>query len=301
MTGKRREAAAAGELVGYRNPPKSGQFVKGRSGNPGGRPRRPTKTAPRIGGDSEFDAMILEELDRQVAVREGEAVERTSVMRAAVRAIALKAAKGDVKAYSALAAKRDAIEDRRRAHQDETLQAVLEYMDEATLELMRRKQEGVSGPEIIPHPADIDIDPKTGSIVFHGPLTADQKMAQDLMVSTWPAIEQEFRNSPLFKAKDPSFLRMYAKRKMHFDTVSRLVAKRASKVNSWDMATQQERMDYLRRVHWPIVTKESPFFVNMRSDFFFKSTFRLWLGIEPSEEKRRAFLEEAREILLTPP
>ena len=141
-------------------------------------------------------------------------------MRAAVRAIALKAAKGDVKAYSALAAKRDAIEDRRRAHQDETLQAVLEYMDEATLELMRRKQEGVSGPEIIPHPADIDIDPKTGSIVFHGPLTADQKMAQDLMVSTWPAIEQEFRNSPLFEAKDPSFLRMYAKRKMHFDTVS---------------------------------------------------------------------------------
>ena len=84
MTGKRSEAAAAGELVGYRNPPKSGQFVKGRSGNPRGRPRRPRKTAPGIGGDSEFDAMVLEELDRPVAVREGETVERTSVMRAAV-------------------------------------------------------------------------------------------------------------------------------------------------------------------------------------------------------------------------
>lgn len=298
MTGKR--SKAAGERVGYRNPPKSGQFVKGRSGNPRGRPRRPKMIARGIGGDSEYDAMILEELDRQVAVREGETVERTSVMRAAVRAIALKAAKGDVKAYTALTANRDAIEDRRRAHQEETLKATLEYVEDATLELMRRKRERVSGPEIIPHPDDIDVDPKTGSIVFHGPVTADQKMAQDLMVSTWPAAEREMRNSPLFKAKDPSFLRRYAKRKRQFDTVSRLLARRASKVNSWEIATPEERMDYLRRICWPIVSKNSPF-ANMRSDFLFKSTFRLWLGIEPSEEEDRAFVEEAREILLTPP
>jgi hypothetical protein len=123
---------------------------------------------PGIGGDSEFDAMILEELDRPIAVREGETVERTSVMRAAARAIALKAANGDVKAYAALMAKRNAIEDRRRAQQKETLQAVLEYQAEVTLELMRRKREGASGPEIIPHPDDIEIDPKTGSIVLHG-------------------------------------------------------------------------------------------------------------------------------------
>jgi Family of unknown function (DUF5681) len=179
MTGKRSKAAAAGERVGYRNPPKSGQFVKGTSGNPRGRPRRPKKTARGTGGDSEFDATFLEEMDRQVAVREGETVERIPVLRAAVRAIGYKAAKGDVKAYSALAAKRDAIEDRRRAQQKETQQAVLEYIEEATLELMRRKREGVSGPEIIPHPDDIEIDPKTGSIVLHGPFTADRKMAQD--------------------------------------------------------------------------------------------------------------------------
>ena len=221
-------------------------------------------------------------------------------MRAAVRAIALKAAKGDVKAYSALAARRDAIEDRRQAHRQETLRVVLEYDEVARLELMRRKRKGVSGPEIIPHPDDINIDSDTGSIVLHGPLTADQKMGHDLMISTWPAVEREIRNWPLFKAKDPSILGMYAKYKRQADAVGRLVARRASKVNSWDIATQQERMDYLRRVHWPMISKKSPF-ANMRSDFWFKTTFRLFLGIEPSEEERRAFLEEAREIHLALP
>jgi hypothetical protein len=140
MTVKRSKADAAGERVGYRNPPKSGQFVKGRSGNPHGRPKRPKKTASGISGDSQFDAMVLEELDRKVAFREGETVERIPVLRAAVRAIGYKAAKGDVKAYTALTAKRDAIEDRRRAHQDKTLETVLEYMDWAIEELMRRNE-----------------------------------------------------------------------------------------------------------------------------------------------------------------
>jgi hypothetical protein len=299
MTSKRSNAEAAGELVGYRNPPKSGQFVKGRSGNPRGRPSQARKTAPRIGGDSEFDAMVLEELDRPVAVREGETVERTSVMRAAVRAIALKAAKGDLKAYTALAAKRDAIEDRRRAHTKETLRMILEYADEAALEVFRREQEGVSGPEIIPHPKDLDIDPKTGSLLLHGPSTADEKMAQDVVVSTWPAVEREMRSSPLFEAKVPGFLRMYAKRKRNWEKAAGLVAKRASKVNSWDIATLEERMDYLRRAY-------SKKYETMRSEAWFKSVFRLWLGVEPSEEERRAYLEEEiaeeeLEILLAPP
>jgi hypothetical protein len=68
---------------------------------------------------------------------------------------------------------------------------------------MRRKRERASGPEIIPHPDDIDIDPRTGAVSFNGPLTLDQKMAQDLVVSAWPGVGRELRNSPLFQAKDP--------------------------------------------------------------------------------------------------
>ena len=98
--------------------------------------------AASVFGDSEFDAMILEEMDRQVSVREGETIEKTSLMRAATRAIGLKAAKGDVKAYAAVTAKRAAIENRRRAEREEMLRVVMEYKEQATLELMRRKREG---------------------------------------------------------------------------------------------------------------------------------------------------------------
>ena len=75
------------------------------------------------------------------------------------------------------------------------------------------------------------------------------------------------------------------------------MAKRASTTNSWDLATLEERMDYLRRCHWPTISKNfPPEFVE--SEYSFKSIFRLWLGIKPTEEERRAFLTQAREVFL---
>jgi hypothetical protein len=74
-------------------------------------------------------------------------------------------------------------------------------------------------------------------MVFIGARTPDQKMAQDLFVSTWPAVERVWRNSPRFRAKDSWSLRQYAKFRRYFGTIVRLVAKRASKTNSWDLAT----------------------------------------------------------------
>jgi Family of unknown function (DUF5681) len=295
VTDRKGKGSGGGEYVGYRTPPKSSQFVKGRSGNRRGRPPRPKTVAVNVFGDNEFDTMVLEEMGRLVSIREGETIKKTSLMRAATRAIGLKAAKGDVKAYAAVSAKLAAIENRRRAQREEMLIGVMEYKEQARLELMRRKRERASGPEIIPHPDDIDVDPRTGAVSFNGPRTLDQKMAQDLFVAAWPALEQACRNSPRFRAKDPWSLRQYAIFRRQFATVVRLVAKRASKTNSWDLATLEERMDYLRRCHWPRISRDfAPEFV--QSEYMFKAIFHIWLRIEPTEEEHQAFLKEARKV-----
>jgi hypothetical protein len=283
----------------YCNPPKSGQFVKGQSGNPRGRPRRPKTGAAGSSGDSEFDAMFREEMKRKVTVREGESFEKISIERAATRAIGLKAAKGDVKAFKAVVDKRGAIDKRAEAQWEELTRTVSEYKSEAALELKRRKGEWRLKPEIIPHPDDIDIDFATRTINCDGPMTLDQKMAQDLMVSTWPERDREMRKSPLFAARDHRYLRQYRRSKREMEKVSRLVAKRASRINSWENATLEVRKDYLRKHFWPTMSENFPPGLT-RSELCFLSTFRRWLGIELTKEEDQALFVELREVFRDP-
>jgi hypothetical protein len=64
------------------------------------------------------------------------------------------------------------------------------------------------------------------------------------------------------------------------------------------LATLEERIDHLRRCHWPTTSRNFPLeFV--QSEYCFKSIFRPWLGIEPTDEEQQAFLMEARKVYLS--
>jgi hypothetical protein len=79
--------------VGYKKPPKTGQFKPGQSGNPSGR----KKNGPNFATD--LDA----ELRETVVVEDGGRECRVTKQRAIVKALIALAIKGDLRAISAIA------------------------------------------------------------------------------------------------------------------------------------------------------------------------------------------------------
>lgn len=79
--------------VGRGRPPVDTQFQSGKSGNPKGRPR----------GSKNLATIVNEELKRRVGVVENGKQKRITKGRAAVAQVANAAAKGDLKAFQALA------------------------------------------------------------------------------------------------------------------------------------------------------------------------------------------------------
>jgi hypothetical protein len=80
--------------VGYRKPPKHGQFQKGQSGNPKGRPK----------GATSLKTDLAAELHQTIDVKEGGAAKAVSKQRAVVKRLLQQALQGDTKAMKLLIA-----------------------------------------------------------------------------------------------------------------------------------------------------------------------------------------------------
>ena len=82
--------------VGYRRPPKSSQFKKGTSGNPSGRPKRP----------SDFDSELMRELNARIVINENGKRKVIKKSEASAKQLVNKAVSGNFREQRLLASLR---------------------------------------------------------------------------------------------------------------------------------------------------------------------------------------------------
>ncbi len=141
--------------VGYRNPPKRTQFKPGRSGNPKGRPKRPTG----------LEDQVERELARKITVREGGKSQKLSKLEVVAKQLVKKAMEGDVPTLRIIAPMisadaENSLEpaDGGQGGADETLtkneRAVLDAWEAQIREKIAKEKACAAAPDISTNPED---------------------------------------------------------------------------------------------------------------------------------------------------
>lgn len=166
--------------VGYGKPPAQHRFQKGRSGNPGGRPKKSrNKAKPFNPAHKPTDGLILEEAYRLVPIREGDKVIELPAIQASMRALTIAAMKGSRLSQKALAEIVREIEAKHEKERTQILENALEYKQRWTAEMERCARQGLPAPTPLPHPDDIIINFRTGAVRTEGPLDELEKAEWD--------------------------------------------------------------------------------------------------------------------------
>lgn len=200
--------------VGYARPPAEHRFAKGRSGNPAGRPKRAKVKPKQVNtgfGMKAAEEFLRLEAYRPVMIREGEQVIELPAIQAVFRAMGVSALKGNrfvQKTLTDMVAKMEAEHYQSRF---ELFGTMVEYKHRWDQEIERCRRAGLPEPQMIPHPDDIILDPKTGDTKILGPQTKEQKQQLEQALARRAEAQEEvsYFAEKYRRARDPKLKARY--------------------------------------------------------------------------------------------
>ncbi|MFK7902926.1 MAG: DUF5681 domain-containing protein [Nitratireductor sp.] len=188
--------------VGYKKPPSNSRFQKGKSGNPRGRPKGAKNKIPAMNAER-LKAIVLEEAYRTIPVQDRGRNVSIPIAQAVVRSLAVNAAKGNPRAQRLFTEILASTENSRKSEHDELLETAIIYKTEWEHELERCDQLGIPRPTPLPHPDNVIIDMREGTVRFTGPMTKEEQAELQIWETRKSDFEAEieFLEGKLSKAR----------------------------------------------------------------------------------------------------
>jgi hypothetical protein len=178
--------------IGFKKPPKHSRFPPGVSGNPRGRPPG-SKNKKGEAYYKTIDDLILSEAYREVELTENGERIKIPVVQAALRAAAVKAVQGNMRANIHLSKSVSEIERKRQENTDRQIETMINYKLDWEIESERCRKLGIDLPDLEIHPDDIIIDHQNGRAYIKEKLTNEQKEAIEKLTIRKVVHEKEIK------------------------------------------------------------------------------------------------------------
>jgi hypothetical protein len=152
------------------------RFQKGKSGNPLGRPKRPTLPPVQVPAlhEERVKMCLQEEAYRPIVARDGDKMVAMPLIDAVIRNLGVAAVKGDPGAQRLLLNSVKKFEEENRASYDSYAKAAMEMKADWEIVQELDKRQGIKRERPFPDPDNIRVDPETRVTKIVGPQTFEE-------------------------------------------------------------------------------------------------------------------------------